>query len=99
MPNSSKLVWERGAVNDLDRLRKFIEPHNSKAALNAARKIINSANLLLQNPYLGHPIEGILEFNELFVPFGKRGYIIRYRIDNDKILILRIWHGRENKYI
>lgn len=97
MPNNSELIWERGAINDLVRLREFIKPHNSKAASNAAKRIIDSANLLLNNPYLGHPIEELPEFNELFIPFGKRGYVMRYRVDGKKIVILRVWHGREER--
>ena len=49
MPDEPELIWEPGAVNDLARLRDFIEPHNPKAAANAARRIIEAANLLLNN--------------------------------------------------
>ena len=97
MPDKPELIWEPGAVNDLARLREFIEPHNPRAAANAARRIIDAANLLLDNPYLGHPIEELPEFNQLFIPFGKRGYMLRYRVEGQKIIILRIWHARENR--
>ena len=97
MPDKPELIWEPGAVNDLARLREFIEPHNPRAAANAARRIIDAANLLLDSPYLGHPIEEMPEFNQLFIPFGKRGYMLRYRVEGQKIIILRIWHARENR--
>lgn len=97
MPDKPELIWEPGAVDDLARLREFIQPHHPKAAANAARRIIEAANLLVDNPYLGHPIEEIPEFNQLFVPFGKRGYMLRYRVEGQKIIILRIWHARENR--
>ena len=97
MPDKPELIWEPGAVDDLSRLREFIEPHNPKAAANAARRIIEAANLLLDNPYLGHPIEELPEFNQLFIPFRKRGYTLRYRVQGNKIIILRIWHARENR--
>ena len=73
MPNKPELKWEPGAIHDLARIREFIEPHNPKAAANAARRIIDAANLLLDNPYLGHPLEELPEFNQLYIPFGKRG--------------------------
>lgn len=97
MPDKPELIWEPGAVDDLSRLREFIQPHNSKAAANATRRIIESANLLLDNPYLGHPIDNMPAFNKLFIPFGKNGYTLRYRIEDKKIVVLRIWHARENR--
>lgn len=97
MPNQPELIWEPGAVEDLARLQEFIEPHNPKAAANAARRIIEAASLLLDNPYLGHPLEELPEFNQLYIPFGKRGYRLRYRVEGEKIIILRIWHTRENR--
>ena len=97
MPDKPELIWEPGAVNDLAQLREFIEPHNPRATANAARRIIDAANLLLDNPYLGHPIEELPEFNQLFIPFGKRGYMLRYCVEGQKIIILRIWHARENR--
>ena len=58
MSDRPELIWEPGAVGDLARLRGFIQPHHPKAAVNAARRIIESANLLLDHPHLGHPIDG-----------------------------------------
>ena len=97
MSDKLKLIWEPGAVDDLSRLREFIQPHNPKAAMNAARRIIESTNLLLDHPYLGHPMDDLPEFNELFIPFGQNGYVLRYRLDNGNIIILRIWHTREDR--
>ena len=97
MPDKPKLIWEPGAVDDLYRLREFIQPHNPKAAMNAARRIIESTNRLLDYPYLGHPMDDLPEFNELLIPFGQNGYVLRYRLDNRNIIILRIWHTREDR--
>ncbi len=97
MPEQLELIWESGALNDLSRLREFIAPHHPKAAMNAAQSIIQAANRLLDYPYSGHPMEDIPEFNELIVPFGRNGYILRYRIDGKKVVILRVWHTREER--
>lgn len=97
MPNQQKLIWDHGAVDDLSRIRAFIAPHNKKAAQNAARRIIESANFLLENPYLGRPLEDMPAFSELFIPFGQRGYVMRYRVEDESIIILRIWHAREDR--
>ncbi len=97
MPVKPELIWDYGAVDDLLKIREFLEPHNKKAASNSAQCIIKSANFLLDNPYLGRPLEDMPEFSELFIPFGQRGYVMRYRVENEKIIILRIWHCREDR--
>ena len=53
MPDKAELIWEPGAVDDLARLREFVAPHNPKAAANAAHRIIEAADLLLDKPFLG----------------------------------------------
>lgn len=97
MSDRPELVWEPGAIDDLIRLREFLRPKSPKAAANAARRILDAANLLLEQPYLGHPIDEMPEFHKLFIPFGKNGYDLKYRLDNNKIVILRIWHSREDR--
>jgi plasmid stabilization system protein ParE len=97
MPNKPKLIWEPGAIDDLSRLREFLESKNPKAAVKAAQSIVKTANSLLEFPHLGHPIEDFPEFNKIFVPFGKNGYDMHYRIDQVNIVILRVWHTRETR--
>ena len=90
------LIWSVAARADLIRLRQFIEPHNSNAARNAAQTLRNAASLILQHPGIGKRLEGRQD-RELFVPFGQRGYVIRYRLDENAIIILKIWHGLEDR--
>jgi plasmid stabilization system protein ParE len=95
-PRVLKLVWSPAARRDLIRLREFIEPHNPAAARRAAAILRKSANLLQEQPGIGRRIEG-REDRELSVPFGQRGYLLRYRLHEDTIVILRIWHGLEDR--
>ncbi len=47
-------------------------------------------------PYIGKPTtDG--HIRQIIVRFGRRGYIVRYRVlpPDDAILVTRIWHGRE----
>ena len=39
------------------------------------------------------------DVRELFIPFGKSVYVLRYRIDsdNDCVVVIRVWHGREHR--
>lgn len=90
------VVWSPAARRDLIRLRKFIEPHNSQAARRSSETIRKAAKLILDNPAIGSRIED-REDRELFTPFGQRGYILRYRLLNQKIVILKVWHGLEDR--
>lgn len=98
MPGSRtlRLVWSPAARNDLIRLRDFIGEHNPDAARRAAEALKKAANLLLEHPGIGPRIED-REDRELFVPFGQRGYVLRYRLDEETIVILRLWHGLEDR--
>jgi plasmid stabilization system protein ParE len=90
------LIWSPAAQADLIRLRQFIEPHNPDAARNAAQSLKKAANLIIQHPGIGVRLEGRQD-RELLVPFGKYGYVIRYRLADDAIVILKVWHSREDR--
>jgi plasmid stabilization system protein ParE len=49
-----------------------------------------------QQPFKGH--EGPApELRELAMRFGKSGYIVRYQVTEKAVIVLRIWHGREDR--
>lgn len=91
-----KLKWSAAALEDVKRLRQFIELHNPQAARRAAESLKQAADLLLTHPGIGKRLEGRQD-RELFVPFGQRGYILRYRLDGEVIVILKIWHSLEKR--
>jgi plasmid stabilization system protein ParE len=33
----------------------------------------------------------------LFVPFGDAGYMVTYRVEQDRVLVTRIFHTREDR--
>jgi plasmid stabilization system protein ParE len=91
-----KLIWSPAARDDVIRLRQFIESTNPDAAKRAAESLKRAASRLLAYPGFGKRLEGRQD-REMFVPFGKRGYVMRYRLDGETIIILRIWHALEDK--
>jgi plasmid stabilization system protein ParE len=93
-PRKLKLVWSPAARQDLIRLRKFIEPHNPDAARRAAGALKKATSLLAEHPAIGGRLED-REDREMFVPYGRRGYIMRYRLHEETIVIVRVWHVRE----
>ncbi len=86
-----KLIWTKQSIEDLIEARAFIEEHDSRAAAELAKRLLRAAERLLQNPNLGR--KGRLSgTRELVVP--KTPYLIPYRIHQNNIEVLRVFHGR-----
>lgn len=98
MPDAWQLIWTRPAAEDVNRLRAFIRVHNPDAAQRAAQAIQKAAALLLQHPSIGHPAHDLPDFRDLFIPFGSRGYVMRYRLDKNHIIVVRVWHSLEERH-
>lgn len=94
-----KIGWLLAATKDVDRLREFIKKENPRAAKNAGLRILGAVDLLTKNPEAGMPSpdEDCEEFRDLYAPFGKGGYTIRYRVKQQVIVIVRVWHSREER--
>lgn len=91
-----KIEYTDVAINDLNRLRAFIAEHDPQAATRTAKKLITGIGGLSQQPKLGHPVmlapnpENIRD-----LILGR--YIVRYAQLAHAILILRIWHHKEDR--
>ena len=93
---ATALVWTTAARADLIRLRRFIDPHNPAAARRAAEAIAEGAKLLIEHPAIGKRVEG-RDDRGLSIPFGQRGYVLRYRQDGQTVAVLRVWHSLEKR--
>jgi plasmid stabilization system protein ParE len=84
------------AVEDVERLRDFLDQKNPSAARHALASIWMAIDRLLEFPDLGMSTADA-DIRQLVVRFGASGYIIRYTVipEEGNILITRIWHGRE----
>jgi plasmid stabilization system protein ParE len=90
-----QIEWLDSAIDDLQRLRDFIFPHNKDAAQRAFRLIKSAVTPLLSNPRIGKPVEDLQGFHDLVIPFGASGYVIRYRIQRDTVFIIAVKHCKE----
>jgi plasmid stabilization system protein ParE len=97
MPRSLK--WLPEALSDLARLREFIRVHNPDAAQRAAKTLLDATKKLVAVPLIGRPVLDIekSQFRDFFIPFGQAGYWMRYTVTDAEIIIVRIWHGREDR--
>jgi toxin ParE1/3/4 len=79
------------AIGDLAALRAYIAEDNPKAAKRVVVRIIDCVEKLLSaHPHLGRPgrVPGT---REIVVP--RTPYIVPYRIRNNRIQVLRVYHG------
>jgi plasmid stabilization system protein ParE len=92
----TKVVWRERALEDIGRLYDFLFEKNEEAAKKAAHVILRGSSLLEDSPKLGRPMADGTERRELFIPFGSGFYVLRYFLASDTVLIVRVWHGRED---
>gem|GEM_PF-973375 len=59
--------------------------------------ILSGAQDLEAMPEMGRPMNDDTGRRELFMPFGAGAYVLRYRLDTEAVVIIRIWHSREHR--
>ena len=84
-----QIIWEQDAIADLTELRNYIEQFNPSAADKLGKKIIESANLLIENPLLGK-VGKLHETRELIIP--NTSYTLVYYCESTSLSILRVFH-------
>ena len=91
-----QVIFSPSAIRNLERLREFLRPKNPAAAERAAKALIQGLEELGKFPHIGRPIDDLSEeYRDLLIDFGNSGYIARYRLDGDTVVVLAIRHQRE----
>jgi toxin ParE1/3/4 len=85
-----KIRWLEDSIKDLTALRQYIAQENPAAASRVAKRIIQSVNLLLDQPGIGRA--GRVPNSRELVVTGTP-FLVLYRIKNNTIEILRILHS------
>lgn len=90
-----RVRWTGQASLDLARIRDFLLPVNPTAALKAVHALRAAVLRLADHPRIGSPVARYLprEVRRLIV--GQ--YEIRYEVAETTILILHLWHTREDR--
>ncbi len=68
---------------------EYLNDFNPRAAMNLARSLVAAGDSLADFPYRGRPVPKT-DFRELAIT---NPYVIRYRIDGDVVVILRVRHS------
>lgn len=92
----ASIVWSRRAASDVQRLHAFLRHKNPDAARRAVQAIREGVRVLALQPRMGRTIEDMPpEFREWPIAFGHSGYLVRYRLVGDGLVMLAVWHQRE----
>jgi len=84
------------AIEDLIRLRVFIEKNNPTAAQRIARDLLLGMEKLKVFPEIGLKVDRAFEphrIRDLYIG----NYTVRYLIGDGEIVVLRLWHGKESE--
>jgi plasmid stabilization system protein ParE len=92
-----RLEWSAAALADLDRFAGFLENQYPSLARIVAREILSKAQVLESHPGLGRPFGRRGQYRQLVLEVLGARYVFRYRISEDRIVMLRVWHGRERR--
>lgn len=83
-----RVLWTRTAARGIQRAFDYLVDFNPRAAAVVALTLRDEGNGLVNFPHRGRPVPGST-MRELVSAYP---YVIRYRIDGDSVVILRIRH-------
>ena len=94
----AQVVISRKARRNLERLHDFLAEKSPAAAQRAIDTIRARLRALEQFPRLGPVDPDRPDVRQFFMPFGAAGYVARYRIVEDFVVVLAVRHVREAGY-
>ena len=92
-----KLEWSDEALADLDRFAKFLIRERPSLAAIVATEIVDKVQVLSAHPQLGRPIAGREEYRQIVLQILGAAYVFQYRIDGNRLVMLRVFHARESR--
>ena len=90
-----KVRWTGKAAADLARLHEFLRPVAPEAAARVVLQLARAPDRLVEYPRLGEKFEAYEPREVRRIIVGD--YELHYEIVSGTIIILRLWHCRENK--
>lgn len=90
-----KIEWTSRALSDLMRLHEHLSPVAPNAAALVIQQLNRAPNRLLEYPRIGEKLDFYEPREVRRIIVGD--YEMRYEIAAGSIVILRVWHCRENR--
>lgn len=92
-----RVIYTQRALEDLVRLRKFLQDKSPEAADKAKATLLQSLASLERFAELHKPVPDLPFHRELVIKFGARGYVARYRYERGgDVVVLLVRHQRED---
>jgi toxin ParE1/3/4 len=92
-----RLEWSAVALADLDRFAAFLHDRHPRLAAIVAQEILAKARILEASPELGYPLSEDGRYRQLVLEVLRAKYVFRYRIAGERLVMLRLFHGREKR--
>ena len=89
-----KISYTSESIEDLIRLRAFIEEKDSVAAERVANSLLSGIEKLKVFPRMGLPVSSAPDPEVIRDLYVER-YTVRYLSSLNELIILRIWHNKE----
>lgn len=84
-----EIIWSESAIADLAGIRAYIGQFNPFAARRMAEALIAAGSGLVDFPERGRSTgRGLRELTVVWP------YVIRYRVEDERVVILRVRHGK-----
>ena len=92
-----RIKWTGKASSDLARLHEHLRPVAPEAAKRVVQQLARAPDRLLDYPRIGEKLEAYEPREVRRIIVGD--YELRYEIADTTVIILRLWHCRENRSI
>ena len=87
-----RIIYAEAALEDIARIFGYLAPLNPDASMRQIAAIRRGADGLEVFPRRGRlRPDGLREL------LSVRPYVIVYRVGKDRVTVLRIWHGAQNR--
>jgi plasmid stabilization system protein ParE len=90
-----RIEWSVRALADLDRFAEFLREREPSLARRIAAEIRERAEILAEQPHLGRRLGDRGEYRQVILQVAKAAYIFHYRVEVERLVMLRVFHGRE----
>ena len=89
------IEWTKRAKDDLVRFHLFLAPTAPAAAARVVQDLLRAPGRLIDFPRIGEKLAGYDSREVRRIVVGH--YELRYELVDDRIIVLRLWHHREDR--
>jgi toxin ParE1/3/4 len=87
----AEIIWTATALNDVDRIAKYISADSEFFAKQFVEKIFAATDILQKYPSIGKPLQELP--GSIYREILLKKYRIIYRFDSDKVFVITVHHS------